>query len=240
MNNNSPARRAVKRRRINFTAIILAVFIVLAASMNLTLYRLTVENAGAAFDAAYQTAKEAQTPLTYEEFYLAALEQYKTKNDVMTSISADYGTGKLEIMKICDSVCIPQSALEDEESSLTLLIPFNGVYTIDLSLAEFITDQEREIITVRVPYPEIADFKVEYENAKLLDDSGITVTLGKITTPELARSEFEEKNIDLREQISENKIFTENAAETARQKIISTIMALNPYDDVTVEVEFIN
>ena len=240
MNNKSPARRAVKRRRINFTAIILAVFIVLAASMNLTLYRLTVENAGEAFDAAYQTAKEAQTPLTYEEFYLAALEQYKTKNDITSAISADYGTGKLEVMKICDSVCIPQSTEEDEDSSLTLVIPFNGVYTIDLSLAEFITDQERGIITVRVPYPEIADFKVEYENAKLLDDSGITVTLGKITTPELARSEFEEKNIDLREQISENKIFTENAAETARRKIISTLMALNPYEDITTEVEFIN
>ena len=240
MDKKSPARRAVKRRRINFTAIILAVFIVLTASMNLTLYKLTVENAGEAFDAAYQTAKEAQTPLTYEEFYLAALEQYKTKNDVNTAVSADYGSGKLEVMKICDSVCIPQSSLEDEESSLTLVIPFNGVYTIDLSLAEFITDQERGIVTVRVPYPEIADFKVEYENAKLLDDSGITVTLGKTTTPELARGEFEEKNIDLREQISENKIFTENAAETARRKIISTLMALNPYEDIITEVEFIN
>ena len=125
-------------------------------------------------------------------------------------------------MKICDSVCIPQSASEDEDSSLTLVIPFNGVYTIDLQLAEFITDQERSIVTVRVPYPEVSDFKVEYENARLLDDSGITVT------------------IDLREQITENKIFTENAAETARQKIISTIMALNPYEEVTVEVEFIN
>ncbi len=240
MNNKSPARRAVKRRRINFTAIVLAVFIILTGSMNLTLYRLTVENAGAAFDAAYQTAKEAQTPLTYEEFYLAALEQYKTKNDITSAISADYGTGKLEVMKICDSVCIPQSTEEDEDSSLTLVIPFNGVYTIDLSLAEFITDQERGIVTVRVPYPEIAEFKVDYENAKLLDDSGITVTLGKITTPELARGEFEEKNIDLREQITENKIFTENAAETARRKIISTLMALNPYEDITTDVEFIN
>lgn len=240
MNNKSPARRAVKRRRINFTAIVLAVFIVLAASMNLTLYKLTVENAGEAFDAAYQTSKESQTPLTYEQFYLAALEQYKTKNDLTTAVSADYGTGKLEVMKICDSVCIPQSASEDEDSSLTLVIPFNGVYTIDLQLAEFITDQERSIVTVRVPYPEVSDFKVEYENARLLDDSGITVTIGKMTTPELARGEFEGKNIDLREQITENKIFTENAAETARQKIISTIMALNPYEEVTVEVEFIN
>ena len=206
----------------------------------MTLYRLAVENGSAAFDEAYQSSKETQTPLTYEQFYLAALEQYKTKNDVTAAIGADYGTGKLEVMKIYDSVRISQSALEDEESALTLVIPFSGVYTIDLQLAEFITDQERGIVTVRVPYPEIADFKVEYENAKLLDDSGITISYGKMTTPELARGEFEEKNINLREQITENKVFSQNAAETARQKIISTIMALNPYEDVITEVEFID
>ena len=237
--NKAPARRA-RKRRINFTAIVLAVFIILAASMNLTLYRLTVENGSAAFDEAYQQSKEAQTPLTYEQFYLAALEQYKTKNDVITSVSADYGSGKLEIMKVCDSVCIPQSEAEDVESSLTLVVPFSGVYTVDLQLAEFITDQERGTVTVRVPYPEISDFTIEYEKAKLLDESGLTVSYGKMSTPELARGEFEEKNIDLREQITENKVFTENAAETARRKITSAIMVLNPYEDVTVEVEFIN
>ncbi|WP_044974511.1 hypothetical protein [Ruminococcus sp. HUN007] len=240
MSRKLPARRAVKRRRINFSAIILAVLIILAASLNLALYRTTVEESTSAFDKAYTESKEAQTPLTYEQYYLAALEQYKTTNDIRTDITADYGNGKLEVMKIYDTVAIPQTAEEDGVSSLTLVIPVNGVYTADLQLAEFITDQQRRTVMVRIPYPELSDITVDYDNAKLVDESGIVISAGKMTTPELAHSEFEEKSIDVRELISSNKVFSENAAETVRRKITSAIMALNPYEDVITEVEFIN
>ena len=239
MNRKAPARRAVKRRRINFSAIILSVLIILAASLNLALYRITVAESTDAFDKAYAAAKETQTPVTYEQFYLAALEQYKTKNDIITDIAADYGSGKLEVMKIYDTISIPQAPTEDEESSLTLVIPVNGVYTADLQLAEIITDQQRGTVRVRIPRPELSDFTVDYDKAKLVDESGVVISAGKMSTPELARSQFEEKNIDVREQINTNKVFSENAAETARLKIISAVMAVNPYENVETEVEFI-
>lgn len=37
-----------------------------------------------------------------------------------------------------------------------------------------------------------------------------------------------------------NRVLSEKAAAAAEKKIISAVMAMNPYEEVTVEVEFIN
>ncbi|MBP1592036.1 MAG: DUF4230 domain-containing protein [Oscillospiraceae bacterium] len=236
MNKKTVSRRARRRRR-NLISVVLAVFCLVSAFAIGSYYKKAIEAGSLAFNESYQQTKADLYPTAKDQFYKAALEQYTTKSDLQSAVITDYAGGKLEVQKVYDTVTTDGRFSDDTDEMLTLEVPCSGIFTTDLQYAEVITDQQRMTVKVRMPRPELTDITIDYEGAKLKDQAGI-LTGGRSESSELAREYFDEGII--REELISNKLLAEKASEAAEKKIISAVMAANPYEDVTVEVEFIN
>lgn len=232
--------RKKKRRSVNITAFLYAFLIILTAVINLSLYRSTVKKAEKAFTASYTSETENQKNDANEKFYEAALEQYRSENDINTDIPTENNEGKLQVLKINDTICIPQSAESGAEEGSYLEVPCTGIFTVDLSISEFITDRQRSAVTVRIPQPELTSFTIDFDNAKLKNSSGIIISNGKMTSSELAHQLMSEDDPVIKETLLSNKIFSENAASAAQKIISELILAYNPYETITADVEFIS
>ncbi len=236
MNRKTNLRRARRRRR-NLLTFILTVVCLAAAFETGSFYKKAVETGSLAFTESYKQAKDTVYPVTKDQFYKAALEQYTTKNDLRSEALDYYADGKLVVQKVYDTFTADDRFSNDTDEVLTLEVPCFSFFTTDLQYVEILTDQQRSTVKVRMPRPELTDITIDYEGAKLKDSSGI-LTSGRSETPDLAREYFDEGII--REEMISNRVLSEKAAAAAEKKIISAVMAMNPYEEVTVEVEFIN
>ncbi|MCQ2465491.1 MAG: hypothetical protein MJ095_07910 [Oscillospiraceae bacterium] len=237
----SGRRRKRKRRRtVNLAAVVPALLIVTVFIVNLCINSSTVKKGSKAFMNAYETERDAAAPTVYEDFFKSALEQYRTKNEINTEIPTENYDGKIEVFRICDTACIPQTEDGNDDPTAYLEVPCTGVYTVNLNYTEFITDLQRNSVTLRIPRPELTEFTVDTENAKLKNGQGIIISNSKMTSSEYIQSHVEENDPVIRESILNNTVFTENACEAAKKRISQIIMAYNPFESIDAEVEFIN
>lgn len=214
--------------------------ILITAVINLAVYKGTVKKGSEAFTNYFYSVRDSQTSETRTRFYNAALEQYRTENKINTYIPTENNEGKLQVLKISDTVCIPQSEEDGGETGSYLEVPCSGIYTADLNLSEFITDQQRYSVTVRIPKPQLTSFTIDFDNIKLKNSSGIIISNGNYTLSELAEQQIQEDDPVIRETLMSNRIFSESAEEAAGKIITELILAYNPYEKITVDVEFIS
>lgn len=232
------SKRKKIRRKINLAAVIPAVLIIAVSVINIILYKKAVNSGADAFSQGYFNFRDSQSEQTYDEFYEAAVEQYKPVYSLITDITTE--NGFLSVFTAHDTSYIPQEASDSVESPFYIALTCSGTFTVDMHSAEIITDEQRKTVTVRIPRPELTDFTVDFDSAELINTSGIKISSPGKSASEYAHEAAEEDDPVLMEKMLENKVFCENARDAAQKKIIQLIKAENPYEDVTVEVEFIN
>lgn len=239
-NNNSTkaGSRRRTRRRINLTAVIPASLIIIVSCISISLYNKTVRTGAEAFSAAYSDSRDKVSDEISREFYNAALVQYKPVYSTVTDMETE--NGLLEVFRVSDISYIPHSPAGGVETPFYIEIPCSGIYTVNMQNSEIINDEQRKHVTVRIPQPELTDFTVEFESARLIDTSGITISSVGKSASEYAHEAADEDDPVLMENMLANRIFTENAEEAAKKILVQAISARNPFLDITVEVEFIN
>lgn len=188
----------------------------------------------------YETEKEAAYEEKYEDYKTSAEEKYHVSNRVSIYIGGLEETQKLEVLKVSDVEFMIVNE-EDNQDKLTswLEVPGEGTFVVDLKAGEYIVDNERAHVLVRVPYPELTSVKIDYKNVdKILFKHGIMNKSYRVGE-ELARQQLNEAEVLFRKEFLSNQTFFLSARKSAGKTIEALIRQLNPeIPELTVDVEF--
>ncbi|SCX32762.1 Protein of unknown function [Ruminococcaceae bacterium P7] len=149
----------------------------------------------------------------------------------------------LEVLKVSDVEYITNEKTEDKVTSW-LEVPGTGVFTVNLSMSEFIIDDVRHYILARVPKPEIKTENIEIESEKVkilayqnnhwIFDNG-SVDEGE----QVAQRQLSEAQTKIQEDVQSNERYFEIAKSSAENIIKQLIKSLNEdVSNLDIEVEF--
>lgn len=213
-----------------------------AAALFLILWGSSIRNGH--MRTAYEKARDAEEKTAYDKIYQTAYEYAEEKNHVSNRATISIGDvtrlSRLEVLKVSDSEFVIEKA-EDNAQNITswLEVQGIGVFTVDLAAAEFIRDDVRQYVLVRVWKPELTNCTIN-EVGKLLwrndwrNDSvkeGVRLTLQQIGKGQQL----------VEDAIRQNRDFYDSAKSAAKISITSLVKSWNPQiPDLTVEVEFMD
>ena len=208
----------------------------------------------------YQNVKQEVSDSTYDEFYQKAYDISEENHHVSNQVSITLGSlkeqAKMEVLKIST---VEYKTPEDDEGDVVenilssistffksdviswLEVPGYGVFTVDLQSAEFIIDNERGYVLIRLPYPELSEFTIDYENVEVLnfEDSGIFKNSAKVGE-DLARKQLQSAELTMRQSVNSNQKYYQAAENGATNILLNLVKQLNPQiENLVVDVEFI-
>lgn len=165
------------------------------------------------------------------------------KNRGLISIESIQEKADLEVLKVSDVEYITNEKTEDKVTSW-LEVPGTGVFTVNLSMGEFIIDDMRHYVLARVPKPEIKTYNIDinqekinilaYQNNHWFFDNG-SVDEGE----SIAQRQLSEAKTKIQEDILSNERYFEIAKSSAESIIKQLIRSLNEnIPDIDIEIEF--
>lgn len=195
---------------------------------------------------AYDAAKEKKSKEIYQSFYDMSFQtaeaEHHVENDIAISITSIQTVDKLEVLQVSDVEYVILDE-EDNDQNITswLEVPGNGVFTVDLTIAEYTVDAQRHYVHVRVPRPSLSEFSIDYGNIKQLfwnDD----IFNGSVKAGEdLVREQVREGSLLLKQYMTSNRMIYESASDAAKRMIASLVEQFNPdVPNLIVEVDFID
>ena len=116
----------------------------------------------------------------------------------------------------------------------------HGTYTVDLSLAEFLVDQDRQYVLVRVPSPKLSTAGLDYEYENYLFEDGVF----NGSTKEgfgLAREDLRKAQNQLQIKLASTQSYYESAQNSANEIIENLVKNFNPEaTELVVAVDFVD
>lgn len=195
---------------------------------------------------AYDAAKGEKSEEIYQSFYdmsfQAAEAEHHVANDIDISITSIQMVDKLEVLQVSDVEYVILDK-EDNDQNITswLEVPGTGVFTVDLTIAEYTVDAQRQYVHIRVPRPSLSEFAIDYGNIQQLfwnDD----IFNGSVKAGEdLVREQVREGSLLLKQYMTSNRMIYESASDAAQRMIVNLVEQFNPdVPNLTVVVDFIN
>ena len=188
----------------------------------------------------YSSEKENVYNSYYDKFYDIFESKYHTSNDVTIFLEQVKEIKELEVLKVYDVEYIIENKDDNDYSIIAWLeVPGEGSFVIDLARAEFIKNDSKHYVHVKVPYPELKDIRIDYSNVNklqfrnnILDDS---IKVGE----EIARQQLKTADALIKKEFISNKGFYESAQNSARSLLINMIKQLNPdVEDIEIVIDF--
>lgn len=207
----------------------------------------------------YHSAKDAAKQKTAENYYNAALElsesAHHLSNDITIRIQGITEIRNLEVLNV---FLTDYQIWPEQEASGGILdavtdpligdaeawIRFNGIgtFTIDLQNTDFILDEQRKSVLVRVPSPVMERVLIQQDEDDVLytSDAGLFNNASD-TGQQLVLSLTQKAQQDMTAKARSNPEYYAQAKASAEKTITQLIKNLNPdLPDLTVEVEFID
>lgn len=234
-----------------------ALLLYICVYMILDIFSVGTNAAIDSFNTAKDEAAEEAYQFFYDKSYEAAEKSHHVSNNVSISIGDLKEEQKLEVLKVSDVVYeIPhpedQSWFEEMIESVTglfnaeveswLEVPGSGVFTVNLQAGEFIIDEERQYVLIRVSSPEMTEFAIDYENVELLlfEKGGAFKNSAKYGADK-AIEQLQSAELRIMQNINNNQEFYKRARESAEKMLENLVKQLNPQlPDLNVEIEFID
>ena len=212
---------------------------------------------------AYADKKNEVAAKVYDSFYQKSYdiseEKHHVKNEVLINFGSLREESRLEVLRVSNVEYVtPESDegktfIDDIVDRLLepiysrnvvvwLEVPGNGIFTVDIKSSEFIFDNERRYVLLRIPSPELTEFSIDYANVALLNfkDGGLLKNPPKVGE-DLAREQLQAAELGMRQEMYTNQRFYQSAKEAAVSILTSFVKELNPgISDLTVEVEFMD
>lgn len=207
-------------------------------------------------DKSYEIAKNEARSKASEFMYDLYTREHKVTTEVSISISELKEVSVLEVLEV-DTV--DYQIVENEEDKTWLIeavenvtdillkspvhwlkIPGYGIYTVDLNTAEFIVDNERDYVLIRLPKPELTSITIKYDNVLLLysGKGGLLKNSVKDGIDE-ARKSYLNAEHNIKQNLLNNKSNSIRAEESAKTLLTNFVKQLNPQiENLIVEVQF--
>lgn len=246
------------RRQLVIGAItITAILLVASVWLFTAAYREGTAAAAASFQSAKaQSADEAYRHF-YDKSYTAAEKAHHVSNRVSITVGKLREEQKLEVLRVSDVAYETprpkdQSWFNSMIAGITgifasdvvswLEVPGSGVFTVNLQAGEFIMDDARQYVLIRLPAPELTEFAIDYENVELLlfEEGGAFKNSAKYGVDK-AMEQLQSAELTMMQNLNNNQEFYKRAREAAEQMLVNLVRQLNPaLPELTVEVEFID
>lgn len=195
-----------------------------------------------AFDAEKAAAEESVYHSYYEKGFDAGENNYHVSNRAVISLGDIRETAVLEVLSVSDIAYLTQNPSGENKNILSWLeVPGTGVYTVNLAVGEFLVDDERSAVYVRLPKPELlpANISIDHANVKTLLFKANKFQTSIADGERLAAQQLNEARTRIAEDIGGNLQYYEYAERSARTLLENLIRAVNSgIEDLTVEIEF--
>lgn len=243
---NSPHKSATKKLKLKkgTGTVICIVLMIAMVTVAFILFQNVIFNGAAAladsYNAAFNSEKEATYQALYQKYFDRAEAEYHVTNRASIHIGNISEMEKLEVLKVSDVEFVVEDR-KDNPDNLTswLEVPGEGTYVVDLSAAEFIVDDERCHVSVRIPYPELTNIVIDYSNVNSLLFKNEYFDKSYKVGEDLAKKQLDEAVLLIKKEFASNERFYLNAQEAAVSSIQCLIGALNSdVENLTVDVEF--
>ena len=239
-----------KRREFNDTkrysyilSIVLVVAIILIACFGgYSFSRLLGVGASEAI-AAYGLAKDNTISDVrdsyYQDSYDKAEKKYHVKNVASINIDNIQKKTRLEVLKVSETDYVIANKDDNKEKITSWLeVSGYGVFTVDLSAGEFLVDNARKNVIVRVPEPKVTNFTLQDYNQLFVKNEGINES-NKVGD-EFIDQQIAEADSNIRKSINDNQTYYLSAKSATEDMLTSMIMDLNAdIKDLQVTIEWI-
>lgn len=191
------------------------------------------------FQSVYENEKENVYGKYWQQAYDQAEKSYHASNRAIISIDSFSEIEKLEVLHATDTeYVITNGADNDNNITAWLEVTGHGIYTVNLEAAEYIVDDERSFIRIRVPYPELSSVGIDEKARPLYFDYGGFFGNNPNVGVDLAMDQIAEGK-----RMVSNYLSTGYYMDAAKRAAVSTLESLvyrfNPdVENLRVEVEF--
>lgn len=233
----SASRTATQKNKGKWLKIFAVIVIILSIAGSGLLFFRFAANAKKACQDSFSTAYDDTRQKTYDQFKQKAYDYFEEQNHVSNRATLTVGNIKdenaLEVLSVGDSWV---KISEPDEDKATRWVEFNatGVYTVDMSVSEFIIDDYNNYILVKLKTPQLSHIALDNANTKAYlykyekgffngnYDSGVEMMLND-------RAEALDK---LTEQLESNDANLARAKTSAENLIRAFIKNVNPGMDL--------
>ena len=209
------------------------------------------------FGAAKDEAAEEAYQFFYDQSYKAAEEAHHVSNNVSITVGDLREEQKLEVLKVSDvayetpepkdqgwfeGLIASITGIFDADVVSWLEVPGNGVFTVNLQAGEFIIDEVRQYVLIRVPSPKLTEFTIDYENVELLlfEEGGAFKNSAKYGVDK-AMEQLQSAELTMMQNVNNNQDFHKRAMESTEKMLVNLVKQLNPQiPGLKVDVEFID
>lgn len=240
-----PGRKPVKLKMKKGTGTVIAIVLILVMAAVTIFLANGIIGAGASallnsYNSAYASERDAAYQAQYEKYFERAEQEYHVSNRVSISIGDLRETAALEVLTVSDvEYIVEESSSNSNGITSWLEVPGQGTYIVDLQAAEFVVDDERSYVLVRVPYPELTNITIDYANVQKLFFKNDLLNDSYKVGEDLARKQLSSADMLIKKEFASNQHFYLSAQEAAISTIQCLVKQLNPeVPDLTVEVEF--
>lgn len=189
---------------------------------------------------AYANAEQSTYTAFYKTAYDIAEARNHVSNYVVISVDGAHEVSRLEVLTVNGSEFVIKKADEKDKTTSWIKVQGTGVFTVDLSAGEFITDSQRHHVLVRVPKPMLTECKISgtgkhfFKNGRMLSNGSVADGV------RLSQEQMSEGRLKLEDSMKQSRIFHEEAQNGAIRAIESLVQQWNPtIPDLQVTVEFI-
>lgn len=196
---------------------------------------------------AYEAAKNTKSQEVYQSFYDTAYESAEEAFHLSNQVSITLGdireTAALEVLSVSAVGYSVQDKADNNAATSWLKVTGTGTFTVNLQAGEFIVDDERQYVLVRVPKPVLTGFSTSDTEPMLFEDGSFMGFFNGDNSKgaDLALAQVKEAALDARLSIISNQRFYQSAETSAELMIENLVRALNQdVEDLTVEIEFMD
>ncbi len=227
----------LRKRKITIIMSLLLIMVLLITGV---VVGIALRTAASAAKSAFSDSLKLKKGETYQAFYQTSFdiaeEKYHVENKVTISVEDIKEIAGLEVLQVSDI----EYVYNEGNTKIWTAVKGHGVYTVDLSLGEFLVDEARQYVRVRVPSPQLGRSGLDYEYENYLFEDGIFNGSTKKGV-DLAQNDLKAAQNQLQVKLTSTQIYYESAQKCAEEIIRSLVRNCNPgVTNLVVDVEFID
>lgn len=235
-------RDSFKKNVIGITlgSIALALFI-----MSIVFYVRSQKSGTESLTAGYQDTYESRATEVYNQWYETGFEigekKYHVSNDVYISVDNLEKNGKLEVLKASAvEIMVEKQAENFIKRTVWFEVHGEGTYVVNLEMAEFVVDNPRKSILVRIPRPVLEGIEVtKIDKIFYKEDNLFGGNYRKGANLQLQN--YNEGSMEIQKSMRSNAFLYANAERVALSTVENLVREFNSdIPDLIVEVEFMD
>ena len=233
MNEQTHARQALLRQN---RPLILLGFIILFAALSILLFQIAKSRLFESARDAYDNASTNTYNTEYNKFVDKGENAYHVKNRAQITVGPALETSNLEVLTVCATVLV-----NNDKKDIFEEITGYSSFSTNLKAAEYMIDEERQIVYIRLPEPRLMEPIALDENSihkySFSSDSFLT---GSIQSGEKqAEGMRRDASAQILSKLKYDSLYLDEAKKSADSIISALVHELNPtVDNLKVIIDF--